>query len=147
MQGSFCGILMGASAVVNPAGALWGGVSQLVSDAIKGEASSMEAYTGAMVGGTMSNPFMSGVVSVAVGETLENLDGINEKNVGEIVVDSLINGAFSAAGNMLVGKGVTYNAEYYLRIRLSQESIDVIQALFGGYVDATYNLVRKDCLE
>lgn len=47
--------------------------------------------------------------------------------------------------NKLVGKCVSFDAEYYLRIRLTEEGLEIIENILGSMVGVVYDESANEC--
>ena len=113
-DGTFILSFLAAFAIATLVGAAVGVVGQLVSDVITGvcagnfQFSSLETYIGAAVGGAFSGAltfagvpapvigFVAGFTTTYVGMSLEMITGRREKNLVEVWLNSLVDGAFGA---------------------------------------------------
>ena len=150
-NGAVTGTVSAMGIVINPEGALLGGICQMTTDIVNGNVSSPESYAGALFGGALGvkngSAFLGGSIATAMGEILESVNGVEQRPLLRILFDSFVTGGIAVGANRLAQVVLPFDVEYYIRTLLSENEKNIIETILGGSAIGGYWLLNKECEE
>ncbi|MDC7278415.1 DUF6531 domain-containing protein, partial [Butyrivibrio fibrisolvens] len=156
-KGTLNGMIAGASLALNPVGAGSGFIIQGISDAVSGEQSSIEAYTGAMFAGAIvpevnikgmsdiailknmfSAGFLGGSVSVLMGDALEVINDRQEHSVLSTALHSIFSGVTSGILSPVIGYCLPFDVKFLTGKNYGEEVYKILEEYANFALEQLY---------
>ncbi len=141
MRGGMNATVIALGMAVNPAGAFLGIGCQIATDLGQESFSSPESYTGSVMGaiiGITGGPAKGAGMATAIGKTLEKLTVGLDENWWGILFDVVVTAGLGKFANVEIQKMLPYDLAHGFRKAVSQETLDWLEAIVAGGMNAIY---------
>ncbi len=146
MRGGMNATVIAMGMVTNPTVASLGILCQLSMDMGQESFSSPESYTGSVIGaiiGTSDGPAIGAGMATAIGKTLEKLTAGVSESWWKIVFDTSATAGLGKFSNTVIQKILPYDLANGFRTAVSQETLDWLEAVVAGGMNAVYGDVMS----
>ncbi len=146
MRGGMNATVIVMGMVTNPTAASLGILCQLSMDMGQESFSSPESYTGSVMGaiiGITDGPAMGAGMATAIGKILEKLTVGSSESWWKIIFDTSATAGLGKFSNTVIQKILPYDLANGFRTAVSQETLDWLEAVVAGGMNAIYGDVMS----
>ena len=146
MRGGMNATIIAMGMVTNPTAASLGILCQLSMDMGQESFSSPESYTGSVMGaiiGITDGPVIGAGMATAIGKILEKLTVGSSESWWKIIFDTSATAGLGKFSNTVIQKILPYDLANGFRTAVSQETLDWLEAVVAGGMNAIYGDVMS----